>query len=305
VSFGDISTDVAVEIPRLPGPDEKLFVQMVGEYPGGMGANAAAAFAALGGRAALVASVGNDERGARSLADLAERGVDTGAVVRVDGATFWTLALLGANGEKSLLQFATPALYVPWASVDWAILDGATFAHTVADEGEGNLRLIEEARRRGVRVSVDIEPVTLAPDLRDRLLRGVDVVFTTPRALESLGAPQDPEAGARWLLDRGPRIAAITLGRDGCFVANNAGQTARIAGVSVEARDTTGAGDCFAGAFLFALCRNRSEAEAGRLANTMAALSTTALGSRGHLATRSELGARAELADLHLDEWAA
>jgi ribokinase len=302
VAFGDISVDVAVEIPRLPKADEKLWVRIVAESPGGMGANAAAAFATLGGRAALVASVGNDERGAISLADLTERGVNLDAVAQLDGPTFWTLALLGDGGEKSLLQFATRALYVPWATLDWAVLDGATFAHTVADEGEENLRLMEEAARRGVKVSVDIEPVSLEDHLRDRLLRGADVVFTTLTALLSIGAPDDPAAGARWLLERGPRIVAITLGRDGCLVASGAGSV-HIPGMAVEALDTTGAGDCFAGAFLYAICRGRSEVEAATLANTMAALSTTAIGSRGHLASRAELSAIPRLASLRLEEW--
>lgn len=303
VAFGDISVDVAVEIPRLPGPDEKLWVEIVGEYPGGMGANAAAAFAALGGRAALVASVGDDERGARALAELTERGVDLAAVAHLEAPTFWTLALLGARGEKSLLQFATPALRVPWASVDWSILDGALFAHTVADEGDGNLRLIAEARQRGVMASVDIEPVALEEEMRDQLLRGVKVVFTTLAGLESLDAPPRPEDGAAWLLERGPRTVAVTLGREGCFVATSAGEAARIPGVKVEARDTTGAGDCFAGAFLWALSRQRSAVEAGRLANSMAALSTTALGSRGNLVGLAGLAGRPELAGMDIGRW--
>jgi ribokinase len=303
VAFGDISCDVAVRLPRLPEPDEKLWVEIVGEYPGGMGANAAAAFAALGGRAALVASVGDDERGAASLKDLDERGVDLRAVAHLRAPTFWTLALLGAGGEKSLLQFATPALNVPWATVDWSILDGAIFAHTVADEGDGNLILIDEARRRGVRLAVDIEPMELAADMRDQLLGGVDVVFTTPGAMRSLGGPPDPGDAAAWLLARGPRTVVITLGGDGCLVVDAAGDSDRVAGVPVEARDTTGAGDCFAGAFLFALSRGRGAVEAGRVANSMAALSTTELGSRGHLVTLAELGQRPELAGMDLSAW--
>jgi ribokinase len=294
--------DVAVEIPRLPGPDEKLWVEIVGEYPGGMGANAAAAFAALGGRAALVASVGDDERGARALAELTERGVDLGSVAHLKAPTFWTLALLGAGGEKSLLQFETPALRVPWGSVDWSVLDGAAFAHTIADEGEGNLRLIAEARQRGVRVAVDVEPVTLEAGMRDELLAGVEVVFITPAGLESLGAPGRAEEGAAWLLARGPSTVAVTLGREGCIVAA-AGDSTEIPGVDVEARDTTGAGDCFAGAFLWALSRGRSATEAGRLANSMAALSTTALGSRCNLVGLAELATRPELAGLGVEAW--
>ena len=299
VAFGDISIDVAVQIPHLPTPDEKLWVEVVGEYPGGMGANAAAAFATLGGRAALVAAVGDDERGARSLAELSARGVDLRSVVQVEGPTFWTLALLGEGGEKSLLQFQTPALHVPWKRVDWAILDGAMFAHTVADEGEGNLQLIKEAQSRGVKVSIDFEPTSLSLDLRDAMFRAAAVVFTTPAGLASLGGPVDLEDAAGWLLTHGPRTAIITLGREGCLVAT-ATEMSRIPGTPVEAVDTTGAGDCFAGAFLWGLSLGYSASESGRLANAMAAASTTALGSRGNLLSLGELAAMPELAAMSL-----
>ena len=75
VAFGDISIDVAVRIPHLPLPDEKLWVEIIGDQQGGMGANAAAAFAALGGRAALVTAVGNDARGQAAIDDLQRRGL--------------------------------------------------------------------------------------------------------------------------------------------------------------------------------------------------------------------------------------
>src|SRR4051794_32040409 len=115
VAFGDISVDTAVRLPHLPRPDEKLWAETVADSPGGMGANVAAAFATLGGQASLVASAGDDERGRRSLEDLKARGVDTSSVHVVAGSeTFWTLALLSAEGEKCLVQFQTDAFMTPW-----------------------------------------------------------------------------------------------------------------------------------------------------------------------------------------------
>jgi ribokinase len=305
VVFGDISIDVAVRIPHLPEPDEKLWVEVIGDQQGGMGANAAAAFAALGGAAALVAAVGNDERGRLALADLEARGVEVSGVARVEAPSFWTLALLGGGGEKSLLQFATPALHVQWDAVDWSILDGATFAHTVADEGEGNLRLIDEAGSRGVGVSVDFEPADLSEDLRRRLLAGCGVAFATPAAVVSLGGPPEPDAAVGWLMDQGPDIVTLTLGRDGCLVGTRGAESVSVPGIEVEAVDTTGAGDCFAGAFLWALAHGRAPLEAAMLANSMAAESTTALGSRGRLLSLRELSARSELAGLDVEGWLA
>jgi ribokinase len=281
VAFGDISVDVAVEVPHLPRSDDKLWVKVLGEHPGGMGANAAAAFATLGGDASLVSSAGDDRRGRLSFADLHARGVDTTGVQIVEGGqTFWTLALLAEGGEKSLVQFETDAFAVPWTSIDWSILDGARFAHGVAEDGAGLVMMLRSARERGVDTSVDFEPSGLSASLALEIAGLTDVLFATEAGLEHLGSGADRAAE---LLDAGPRVIAVTQGREGCLVLARDSQPIRVPGHVVEAVDTTGAGDCFAGAFLWALASGRGLRAAAELANLMAAMSVTAMGSRGRL----------------------
>jgi 2-dehydro-3-deoxygluconokinase len=128
------------------------------------------------------------------------------------------------------------------------------------------------------------------------------VVFATPPAVASLGGPAEADAALSWLLSQGPAIATLTVGRDGCVVATADGDRRRIPGLDVEAVDTTGAGDCFAGAFVWALARGRAAGEAGLVANSMAGMSTTAIGSRGRLLSLAELAARPELGELRIED---
>ena len=157
-----------------------------------MGANVAAAFAMLGGAAALVTNVGDDERGGRSLADLRAFGVDVARVNTMRAPTFWTLGLLDGRGEKSLLEFRSDAFSPAWDRIDWSVLDGAGFAYTTCFEAEGALRLYAESRARGVPTALDLERVD--DDQKERL---AELVGATPTSSSARPAAARALAGVR------------------------------------------------------------------------------------------------------------
>jgi sulfofructose kinase len=77
----------------------------------------------------------------------------------------------------------------------------------------------------------------------------------------------------------GPRAAVVTLGERGC-VALSAGRIEEVAGFPVDAVDTTGAGDVFHGAFLYAVIRGWDIHRMCVFANAVAALGCRGLGGR-------------------------
>jgi ribokinase len=119
------------------------------------------------------------------------------------------------------------------------------------------------------------------------LLAEADVI--TPNGLEAralLGASAqsgpDWDDAARRLLARGPGGVVITLGAEGCLVAE--GETiTRIAARRVAAVDTVGAGDAFNGALAAALAEGRSLAAAAAWAAAAAALAVTQPGAQSAL----------------------
>ena len=135
LSVGDIGVDVVASVDHLPSPGEKLWVDAASAYPGGMAANAAAVYAALGGTAGIVGRVGPDSHGSDSLADLKARGVDTSFVEHVTDPTFWTVALSTPGGERSLIQFETAALWPQPAPGDIDTMVEATAIHTMGRTG--------------------------------------------------------------------------------------------------------------------------------------------------------------------------
>ena len=80
----------------------------------------------------------------------------------------------------------------------------------------------------------------------------------------------------------------ITLGTQGAYIAGES-FTGHIPAFTVEALDTTAAGDTFCGAFAAALTAGLTQKEAVRFASAASALSVTRLGAQPSIPTKSEI----------------
>ena len=89
------------------------------------------------------------------------------------------------------------------------------------------------------------------------------------------------------------RVVCLTRGARGCLVLEG-GQQTEVAAAQVKAVDTNGAGDMFAGAFLFAVTHGYSHAQAAWLANQAAGMVVSQYGNRLSTAQLQGLRARFE-----------
>ena len=252
---------------------------------GGCALNTASALARLGLRAAVVGKVGHDAFGDFILGALEERGVAVFGVIRdATTPTSASVALVDAAGERTFLHAtganatvtADELLEEPFRGR--ALHIAGAFVLDELD-GEPTASLLSEARRRGIRTSVDT-----VFDPRGRWDRVVPALpfcdLVTPGLLEALAitGEEEPARAARRLRELGADVAAVTLGADGCYVAAEAFE-GHVAGFRVEALDGTGAGDAFAAGFLHGLLAGRPLEECARLANAAGALATRAVGA--------------------------
>lgn len=278
LAFGDLGVDSVATIDHLPEPDEKIWADPVGDFPGGMMGNAAAAVASLGVSAGVVALLGADARGDVVVDGLQGRGVDTRFVRRIEAPTFWTLSLTTSQGERTLIQFPTVAFSADWTGFDMGLLGATKWVHTTAEQGEPVDRLLREARAVGVGTSLDIEaPFAGRPDLL-QLAANADVAFLNAAAADMLGGP---DAAAAVLRDSGAGLVAVTLGSRGALVVGRSGEQRRLDALPVDAVDTNGAGDAFAGALVAGLLNGLADLEAAELAVIHAAMSITVPGGFG------------------------
>src|SRR3954466_4857375 len=103
IVVGSVNADLGGRAERLPAPGETVTGGRFARHGGGKGANQAVAAARLRASPAPLGGVGDDERGAAAVDELAREGVDVGAVARLDGeATGVALIMVDAAGENAI-----------------------------------------------------------------------------------------------------------------------------------------------------------------------------------------------------------
>ena len=291
---GDLDIDLLVAVAGLPGLDEKVSGRRLGSMPGGMSANTAVALARLGCAARLVAAIGDDAAGNEALASVAAEGVDVRYVARREATeTFMCIVLLAPSGEKSLIRLETGA-YMPRVSdLVPAVLEDVRHVHVTYGSPDLAAHVLGEARRAGLSTSLDLETpdIRRAPDLLAQIMPNVDTLFVNRAGWveleQRLGGAPNPG------LERGPGSVVVTLGAEGSRRIGPDG-VLEAGGLIVRAVDTTGAGDCFAAAYLARLLEGASVIECLRFANAAAALSTLTFGAHAGMPSRAAVEARLE-----------
>jgi ribokinase len=287
---GDLDLDLFVSVPAIPGFDQKVGGRHLGQMPGGMSANSAVAFTRLGRPARLMAAIGDDAGGGEALMKVAAEGVDVSHVVCRSGLnSFMCVVLLSPSGEKSLIRLETDAYLPRVADIVPAVFDGIRHVHVTYGDADLTEHVLRQARDRGITASLDLEPpdIQRAPARLGPVLELVDTLFVNREAwvcaAEALGVPLAPA-----MLKQGDGEIVVTMGADGCRHISAAGQTAA-PGIVLDAIDTTGAGDCFAAAYIAARMEGAALPDRLRFANAAAALATLDYGAQSAMPRRRDV----------------
>jgi ribokinase len=288
IVLGSINADLIAAVHHRPAGGETVIASGLTVAPGGKGANQALAARRLGADVALLGAVGQDGFAEQALHLLREAGVDLSGVIEAEDATTGiAMILLDASGENSITVVSGANHAVGQRQLERleALL---TPRDTLAVQLEIPLPVVQRAvalaRAKGTRVILDPAP---APDTFPADLLDVDVFLPNRHEAEQLvGYPiegiQRAQGAARQLHARGARIAVVKLGGDGVVWASAEGVFAQPA-AKVQAVDTTGAGDAFAGACAACLDRGMPIVAAIEMATRAAALATTRIGAQPSL----------------------
>lgn len=296
VVFGSVNVDLIFELPNLPAPGETVLCPGHTLGPGGKGANQAAAAAKAGAEVTLVGKVGRDENGSTMRNILQQAGVSC-RHLESDEAHPTGIAVIGVDpkGENSIIVASGANLAVDPGQIDALALNGDSWLLCQNElRLEATIDALARAKARGARTVWNLAPSATVPV---DALKPVDilVVNEVEAADISGGSADDPSTLARSLARRHDLTVVMTLGGEG-VVAATAETCWRIDALPVTVKDTTGAGDTFAGILTAALDRGLELPEALRFANVGAALSCTRLGAQEAQPTESEIMAR--LSDL-------
>ena len=297
VVIGSANMDLVVRSAHIAVPGETVLGGAFRQIPGGKGANQAVAAARLGAAVTFVGRVGNDLFGEALRAGLQAEGIDT-TYLQTDPTEPTGVALIGvdAQGQNAITVASGANFQVNTSDIDQAlpaIRQASAILLQLEIPRETVLYVAQQAHSAGIPIILNPAPASRTDPLPDSLLAQIDVL--TPNEYEAaalLGLEyhkdSDWAAIADLLLAKGVKAAVITLGKEGCIVANATGSH-HIPALPVTAVDTTAAGDCFTGALAIALAEGRSLEESARFAAQVAAISVTRPGAQPSLPTRSEV----------------
>ena len=295
IVVGGASTDFVAQGPQLPGPGQELQGEHFCQLPGGKGANQAIAIARLGGRVALIARLGADDRGDAILDQLRQDGVDIRFCMRdADAHTSAILVMVDHAGTKQTCTVPGATHRLSPADIERAM---PLFDHSQAlllqfePPRDTVMHAITLARRMGLRVLLDPSP--MIPSLPEALLQQLYLVRANAKEASDLTGihvhdPDTARQAGHWFIDRGIEVAAVDTGMNGNVLIWRGGDV-YLPRLPVKTVDKTGAGDAFIAGLAVAMREGLSWPEVGRFANAAAALTTTRLGAEPALPRREEV----------------
>lgn len=256
---------------------------------GGSAANSMIAVSQFGGAGFYSCKVAGDDLGHFYMKDLLDGGVDTNhhtekepghtgrCVVLVTPDSDRTLCtFLGISGDLSAKELVEDAL----RDSAYFYMEGYLVTSETARQACIAAKRIAEAS--GVKTAISLSDPNMVRFFKTGLLEmigsGVDLLFANEDEAKGIASAADAESAVAYLKTLSKEFV-ITRGSKGALVWD--GQTLMdIAPVKVEAVDTVGAGDMFAGAFLYSRVQGWEHRRAGALASTAAAKLVTRLGPR-------------------------
>lgn len=280
--LGLTALDQGWSVARLPQGGGKTRAIGHEVRGGGMAATAAVAAARLGAQVQFWGRAGLDDAGRAMREELAGWGVDVRQMRLFEGArSSVSCVIVDAAGERCIVNFRGEGLP---ADAGWLPLAEVAHADAVLADPrwpEGALALFGAARAAGVPSVLDGD--VSDAEVFDQLLPLVDhAVFSEPglaayagRALDDQGL----EPALRHALQRGCRVAAVTLGERG-VAWHDGHRLQRLPAFGVPVVDTNGAGDVFHGALAYALGLRWPLRDALRFSAAVAALKCTRPGGR-------------------------
>ena len=319
ITMGRSSIDLYANEVGAPFPEIKSFAAYVGGSP----TNIAVGARRLGLRVALLTAVGEDPVGDFILNFLEQEGVDTRYIPR-KGGTRSAAVILGIEPpDKFPLVFYRDNAADVQLTLDDVLATPIAESRLLEISGTGlsreparsaTLFAVEQARAAGTAVFLDIDfradqwhdPRAFGVAIRS-IFPLVDVAIGTEEEIKAamlaesgrltvrhsqISAPEvsgDLEAAIQALLQRGPQALVVKRGAKGASVFLSDGQIIDVPGFPVEVYNILGAGDAFAGGFIYGYLKGWEWYKAARMGNACGAIVVTRHGCANFMGYEAEV----------------
>ena len=282
IIIGNCCADIYIPAHQTPPPGGIERIAQLRVEIGGNGANTAVTAARLGASTALAGVLGDDLFGRHLRQALDSEGIDLSLLESSEGTGApVTLVLNDADGERSFVHHG--GSNDNWELPPAAIETPCRVFHMAAPEilgsfwGDPCLDTAHSLKKAGVQLSLDffVPPDRLQKvecrDTHSPLLEIADMVFPNELEARAITGQDTVEDMLASLHDSGVSLAVIKRGADGAVVSWD-GNREDIPAAGVNAIDTCGAGDNFAGAFLAGWLKGLDPVECAKLGCEMGTL---------------------------------
>lgn len=284
VVIGSSSMDLVVTSDQRPGAGETVLGRSFKTVPGGKGANQAVAAARLGAEVYMIGCVGDDHYGTAILENFKQNGVDVTNVEPVTDTESGTAHIILAEGDNSIVvvKGANDSVTPHYVKKSESLIKQADMVLIQQEIPEETVEYVSELCKE-----LDV-PLLLNPAPARPLSKEVidSASYITPNEHEAAVLFDDRSTESA--LKQYPNKVFITEGKNGARYFDGKKEIT-VPSYTVEAIDTTGAGDTFNAALAVALAEGKSITESLQFANRAASLSVTKFGAQGGMPNRSEV----------------
>ncbi|MEK9712742.1 MAG: adenosine kinase [Thalassolituus sp.] len=256
---------------------------------GGSAANTIIGASYFGAKTFYTCNVADDEAGDFYISDLNAAGVDTNMGDNRDpGVTGKCLVMVTPDAERTMNTYLGITSELHAEHIKEEALKASEYAYiegylvTSEPSRAAAVQVRELARKHGVKIAMTFSDPAMVQFFKDGLEEmigdGVDLLFCNEQEAKLFAGTEDLNE-AMEAIKKVAKTFAITLGSDGA-VAWDGNNLHQIAPNVVAALDSNGAGDMFAGAFLYAITHGHDFAAAGRLASAASAKVVSQFGPR-------------------------
>jgi sugar/nucleoside kinase (ribokinase family) len=256
---------------------------------GGSAANTVFAAQYLGANTFYSCNVANDESGDFYVSDLTAAGIDTNlGTDRAEGVTGKCMVMITPDAERTMNTFLGITEHLGQQHINEAALKDSEYVYiegylvTSNTARSAAIKVKTLAEANNVKTAMTFSDPAMVQFFKDGILEmlgaGVDLLFCNEEEALNIADTEDFEM-AKTFLKTLTKTFAITLGNKGAIIFDGQNEIT-IAPHAVKAVDSNGAGDNFAGAFMFGITNGLSFEDAGKLASKISAEVVSCFGPR-------------------------
>ena len=278
--LGIATVDILTCVEKLPLPDEVFEAVSIEVQGGGPVSTALVTLACLGTQTVFLGNIAKDRWGEIILDEFLHYGVSCEyCIMKENGQSAISVILVEQiSGQRSILyQNNRLPVYIP-ANLPSALIEEVRILHLDGSCLDAASRAARRARDAGTKVSLDGGAGKYWKSSLD-ILPVVDILIVARRFASQVTGYDDPYKAGLDLLKYKAEFVVITDGERGCWYLDRQ-QFFHQPAFLVQVQDTTGAGDVFHGAYLYAYLHEWNASRCVRFASAAAAIKCTRVGGR-------------------------